>query len=445
MKKFANVLCAVFMLLSLSVFSACGGGHVHEYGEWQVTKEPTCTEKGEEKRECLNCDEDETREIPALGHDWSEELYYKVKDGKLYSYRKCNRCGDTDDEKEVSGAKIATPSTLTQLLGEAAENDAVYLGEGDYTQDIEISKKGMKLVGAGAGKITAPIKVTADDVSLVQLTVTHTYEPRTVGETVANEVYKIDVSGKNFSMQGCNVSRTDGVAPPYGFLVRLTATEGTATFKDCVFVAPLAGDANTIHAASPSVIGGTGISLTMEDCTVKTNGYAIFNRFATAVYRNVTFDGIDDVKDLPANVTVKTLYMALNNANVEDVTFENCTIRNARSWGMLVAGKKLTVKGCTFEKCLSRMIGFSYGEIGECSVTDNVFDLSASGYGIKFDEDSLAEGAKVTITGNTFRGGDTANKEDGYCISNATTVPVTATGNKFENCKKQTVGSVTLN
>lgn len=449
MKKIAAVLLAFVAVLSVCLFAACGENEKEaQYGEWQVTKEPTCTEKGEETRECLSgCEEDETREIPALGHDWSDELHYTIKDDKVYSYHKCNRCGTEGDKTEVKDAKIGKPDTLTQVLSEADEKEEIFLAEGSYTADISVTMKGIKLIGTDDDEcsITGAINVTADNVTLQSLTIRHTYEPRSEGEVTANEIYKIDVSGKNFTMIDCEVSRTNGIAPPYGFLVRLTATEGKATFTDCDFIAPVAGEASHIHSVSPSVIGGTGIELIMEDCSIQTNGYGIFNRFAKATFKDVEFDGIENVKDLPENVTVKTIYMAINNGNMEDVTLEGCTVKNARSWGILAAGKKFTVKNCEFVNCASRMISISYGEMENVTITGNTFDLSVSGYGIKFDEGTLTDGAKVTITNNTFKNGDTANKEDGYCISNLNEeVEVTATGNKFENCAKQTVGAVTL-
>ncbi|MBR7178562.1 MAG: discoidin domain-containing protein, partial [Oscillospiraceae bacterium] len=54
--------------------------HEHEWSDWTVTTEPTCTDKGVETRTCA-CSETETREIPALGHE--------------YVNGKCTRCGDT--------------------------------------------------------------------------------------------------------------------------------------------------------------------------------------------------------------------------------------------------------------------------------------------------------------------------------------------------------------
>ena len=48
--------------------------HEHSFGQWVVTKEATCTEKGVETRTC-ECGETENREIPALGHTAGEPVY----------------------------------------------------------------------------------------------------------------------------------------------------------------------------------------------------------------------------------------------------------------------------------------------------------------------------------------------------------------------------------
>jgi hypothetical protein len=55
----------------------------HSIGEWRTIKASTCTEKGTEVRECIDCGYSETRDIPA-GHDWVEEDGYKF----------CGSCGD---------------------------------------------------------------------------------------------------------------------------------------------------------------------------------------------------------------------------------------------------------------------------------------------------------------------------------------------------------------
>ena len=41
----------------------------HAWGDWETTVAPTCTESGEEKRSCANCDAFQTRPVDPLGHD----------------------------------------------------------------------------------------------------------------------------------------------------------------------------------------------------------------------------------------------------------------------------------------------------------------------------------------------------------------------------------------
>ena len=59
----------------------------HSFDEWTVSKAPTCTEAGEERRDCNNCDHYETKELVALGHDYSNggscALCGKLSDGAV--------------------------------------------------------------------------------------------------------------------------------------------------------------------------------------------------------------------------------------------------------------------------------------------------------------------------------------------------------------------------
>ena len=47
----------------------------HSYGEWYTYVEATCTEDGEERRECSRCDWYESRIVPATGHTPDENIY----------------------------------------------------------------------------------------------------------------------------------------------------------------------------------------------------------------------------------------------------------------------------------------------------------------------------------------------------------------------------------
>ena len=81
----------------------------HAWGEWETTKEATCTEKGEETRTCANCGATETREVEAKGHSFGEWVVTKEADCGVEGeeVRTCSVCGAT--ETRVIPAK-ACPS-----------------------------------------------------------------------------------------------------------------------------------------------------------------------------------------------------------------------------------------------------------------------------------------------------------------------------------------------
>ena len=73
-KLLASVICLLMVVFCVIGLASCGGGDddcTHSWGEWTTTKNPTCTAKGEQERTCTECEETETSEINALGHDWN--------------------------------------------------------------------------------------------------------------------------------------------------------------------------------------------------------------------------------------------------------------------------------------------------------------------------------------------------------------------------------------
>lgn len=67
----------------------------HDWGEWQISMDPTCTENGEEFRECYLCGETQYRDIPKTGyHDWGD--WRAIKKNTIYHrgkiVRKCYMC-----------------------------------------------------------------------------------------------------------------------------------------------------------------------------------------------------------------------------------------------------------------------------------------------------------------------------------------------------------------
>ena len=76
----------------------------HSLGDWVQTKEPTCSAKGEEKRECANCDYFETREVDTVAHSYEATVTAPTCTAKGYTTYTCSKCGDsyTGDETQAT-------------------------------------------------------------------------------------------------------------------------------------------------------------------------------------------------------------------------------------------------------------------------------------------------------------------------------------------------------
>jgi hypothetical protein len=92
--------------LNFAVTVVVSQSHVHKEGEFQKTKDPTCTEEGEEATTCSICFETvSTRKIPALGHG-AESSPVKTKaqnctePGEMTTY--CLVCGGLVEVSEIA-------------------------------------------------------------------------------------------------------------------------------------------------------------------------------------------------------------------------------------------------------------------------------------------------------------------------------------------------------
>ena len=98
-------LCLV-IIVALTVLSACEMFHKHEYGEWTISEDATCTKAGVQVRKC-SCGEEEREEIPPMGHD--EEIIEGIA-------ATCTKAGSTDGKKcKTCGETIIAQETIPAL------------------------------------------------------------------------------------------------------------------------------------------------------------------------------------------------------------------------------------------------------------------------------------------------------------------------------------------
>ena len=78
----------------------------HSYGDWSVTKDATCTAKGQKVRTCTACSATDTQEIAALGHDYVDTVVPPTVTAEGYTDHICSRCNDAyrDSIVEATGS-----------------------------------------------------------------------------------------------------------------------------------------------------------------------------------------------------------------------------------------------------------------------------------------------------------------------------------------------------
>ena len=94
---------------TLNICDACGVEYRsafvdptgHDVVDWEVIREATCTEPGEERRGCRNCDFGETREIPMLPHTLNSVVTEPTCTEDGFTTHTCTVCGYTYTDSTV--------------------------------------------------------------------------------------------------------------------------------------------------------------------------------------------------------------------------------------------------------------------------------------------------------------------------------------------------------
>ncbi len=174
----------------------------HSFGEFTVTKQPTCTEAGEERRVCSHDETHiETRPIPALGHSFGEFTVTKpaTPDADGEETRTCSVCGETETRAVKYTEEAASLLWLIIVLAVVLAAEIAVL-----IYRIRVMKKknrnvGVKSVAAlpllsavyPAGEIVA-VAVLATAVVAVGIAIACTFVKKKKEENAAEEPKSIE-------------------------------------------------------------------------------------------------------------------------------------------------------------------------------------------------------------------------------------------------------------
>ena len=108
------------------------GKAAHNFGDWQVTKEPTCTQEGKKIVYCTVCEYEKEETIPAKGHSFGiwETAKVPTETEVCQMQRECEVCGKTET-KELEGFRFVIGTTIT--------------GEESWTPSSKVFVTGRKL------------------------------------------------------------------------------------------------------------------------------------------------------------------------------------------------------------------------------------------------------------------------------------------------------------
>lgn len=70
-RLFMAMVLAILAFICGAASFACGGEHVHTWGEWGTVVPPTCTQEGIRERRCDACGQTEREPVAAASHTWS--------------------------------------------------------------------------------------------------------------------------------------------------------------------------------------------------------------------------------------------------------------------------------------------------------------------------------------------------------------------------------------
>ncbi len=118
MKTFGIILLIMLVIFGLgakALLDYASPEHEHSYGEWTTKTPATCTEAGVEVRAC-ECNDEETREIPATGHtygEWETKTPANCTDAEVEA-RKCACGAEETREGDAANGHSFTEQVATE-------------------------------------------------------------------------------------------------------------------------------------------------------------------------------------------------------------------------------------------------------------------------------------------------------------------------------------------
>ena len=164
----------------------------HKFSDWAVKQSAGCEAKGTEVRTCKTCGHSESREIPALGHDYQAKVTNATCTAQGYTTYTCT-CGDSyvDDYTEM------LPHSFTNYV---SNSDTTCTADGTKTAVCDFCSATDTVADAGSVKGHIYESVVTKATCLMQGYTTHTCS---CGDSYTDSV--VDALGHDYVKGVCRV------------------------------------------------------------------------------------------------------------------------------------------------------------------------------------------------------------------------------------------------
>lgn len=324
--------------------------HGHDFGEWQIAQNPTCTKPGFETRVCnYDSSHKETREIEACGHNYVATIVNPTCTEEGYTSHVCSLCGDHyEDDFIPATGHDGDPCSICGLT-------SVYV-------KLPNAKKYLYRVGnqnevAASLLFGGPIENTVVTSQTIAGNANATYSSKT-----------FTFAGMGVVIVTVTIREGLNVNLPLEVIDAFNATSAVnATDKDVVLLSDIVTGNNTLQISNGHHFYGNGFTITNRSSGYYLNAGGMYTGYVS-VTKGGTLDNVSLICNIypkgylyvtsgfeylmePGNLNkeVSTAgknyydYQSSGVAIFDDSTVSNCYIKGARN-NILIGSGNVTVK-----------------------------------------------------------------------------------------------------
>ena len=226
-------IAALTLCLTAGFATACDEDpHEHIWDGGTVTKEATCTEKGEKTYNCEDCGEIRTEKIDALGHDWGAGVEVSAPtythDGEALAT--CSRCGETriaviEKVSYTADAVVKSGESIQAAVDSAQTGDIIEVEAGTYAEQLMLDKS-VTIIGKGEVVIAGP----ADYADLVAVEKLATDSKGYIALVAVTDGASVTVENVKISADPAKASAVSQITH-YNYFVGVAAIDASVTLN----------------------------------------------------------------------------------------------------------------------------------------------------------------------------------------------------------------------